>query len=209
MNKTYYHVILDKSGSMSDCQEQTITGFNEQIRNIRNLKEAHPEQEISLGLTLFNDDVSITTLDKDPYLSKLMDISTYVPGGSTALLDAIGWTVQKLEGLQVGSDAFIPPTFVIIILTDGYENCSRFFKLTDIRSSIKRLEATGQWTFSFLGATLDAVDMAEQMAIKRSNSMSFAKINMKGEVWDNLNESMSKYMLAKKEGQRPDDFLSK
>jgi hypothetical protein len=63
----------------------------------------------------------------------------------------------------------IPTTFVVVILTDGFENSSRNYTLEDIRTIITRLEATGNWTFSFIGATLYVVDIAEQMSIKRQN----------------------------------------
>ena len=92
-------------------------------------------------------------------------------------------------------------TFVVVILTDGFENSSRRYTLEDIRTMITRLEATGNWTFSFIGATLDAVDIAEQMSIKRQNSFIFSKDQMKEEVWDKLSNSMHGYFDKKRSGK--------
>jgi len=101
---------------------------------------------------------------------------TYRPNGSTALLDAIGLTVARIESdIAMAKSKEIDATAVIVIITDGYENASSLFNLAMIRSTISRLEESGKWTFSFIGATLDAVDVAEQMAIK-NKTVSISKI---------------------------------
>ena len=74
---------------------------------------------------------------------------------------------------------------------------------------ISRLEATGKWTFSFLGATLDAVDIAEGMNIKRHNSVVFSKAGMTSEVWGNLSDSMDSYMNKKRRGGDLNDLFNK
>lgn len=98
-------------------------------------------------------------------------------------------------------------TAVIVILTDGHENASQLFKLADIRKLIERLEATGNWTFSFIGATLDAVDVAVQMSIKSHNSFSFEKSGMQNEVWDKLSHSLHGYMDRKSTGNTGGKFF--
>ncbi len=123
------------------------------------------------------------------------------------MLDAIGITTAQLEKDQQEANRTIPSTVVVVILTDGYENSSREFNMSDIRKMISRLEETGQWTFSFMGATLDAVDVAEQMAFKRQNSMSFDKRTMKNEVWDKLGSSMSLYFEKKRTGKNIDNLF--
>jgi len=198
--RSIYHLIVDRSGSMCDCVEATINGFNEQLNRIRGMESEFPEQEIKVGLTLFNDTVDHISMGepvaKMSYLSK----SNYVPNGSTALLDAIGQTATLL-GEREGTQSALPATFVVVVLTDGYENSSRMFNLEQVRAMIQRLEATGKWTFSFIGATLDAVDVARQMSIKAQNSYSFEKQAMKGEVWDKLSGSMRGYFSKKQSGK--------
>ena len=205
--QTIYHLVVDQSGSMSNCIENTITGFNEQIRHIRKLEEEFPEQEISIGLTLFNTTVMHRYLQSSPSMAPYLTVETYVPGGSTALLDAIGSTVSRLEMVQKESSEEVQTNVVVVIITDGYENASREFSLRDIRTLISRLEQTQKWTFSFIGATLDAVEVAAQMNISRKNSMMFAKENMKEGVWDKLSSSMSRYTEKRRSGQKTDSLF--
>lgn len=202
--KTLYHIILDRSGSMSSCLESTINGFNEQVTQIRRLEEQFPEQAFTIGLSLFNDRIHHHAFGKAPAEMPLLTGETYRPGGSTALLDAIGSTLLQLETDLKAAQATLPTTLVVVVITDGYENASREFQLNDIRKMISRLEATGLWTFSFLGATLDAVDVAERMSFKRENSMYFDKESMDHDVWVKLGNSMSSYSNRKRHGGRTD-----
>lgn len=208
MNKqrTVYHLIVDRSGSMSDCIEATINGFNEQLNRINDIAKEFPEQEVRIGLTLFNDSINHVTISGQLGNVRPMNTENYRPGGSTALLDAIGASIGILSENEQ-SKSGIPTTFVVVVLTDGYENCSRVFNLEQVRSMISRLEETGKWTFSFIGATLDAADVAEQMAFKRQNSYSFDKQEMRGEVWEKLSGSMKSYLDKKRKGEDLSDFI--
>ena len=123
-------------------------------------------------------------------------------------LDAVGLSVQTIEREIQQDENQTNTTVVIVILTDGHENASKSFKLSDIRNTISRLEETGKWTFSFIGATLDAVDVATSMAIKQQNSFAFEKSNMKSGVFDKLSSSMENYMHKKRSGEDLDDFFS-
>lgn len=205
--KTIYHLIVDRSGSMGNCTENTITGFNEQIMHIRRLEEQYPEQELTIGLTLFNNHIKHLLFQSAPLAAPLLTTESYQPGGSTSLLDAIGSTTLNLEKAQKEANHLIPTTVVIVIITDGHENSSREFSLVDIRALISKLEATGNWTFSFLGATLDAVDVAESMNINRNNSAQFQRRTMKEGVWNKLSDSMSSYSEKKRTGKKTDSFF--
>lgn len=204
---TSYHLVLDQSGSMSDCVVNTLNGVNEQILKTHELAREFPDQEITMGLTVFSDQVTTVYKNAKPESIGFLTTRHYQPSGSTALYDAIGKTIFQLETeMKVRGDR-PTDTAIVIILTDGYENASRLFSLKDIRESILRLEATGRWTFSFLGATLDAVDMAEKMAFKRQNSFSFDKSTMNEEVWGRVNRSMGTYMSKKTRGESLDNMF--
>ena len=204
---TIYHLILDRSGSMSDCVETTINGFNEQVRKVREIACEFPDQNLEMSLTFFNQDVDNVFKNLSPEKVELLDSRLYRTSGSTALFDAIGKTIFQIENEMKAKGDHPTDTAVVIIITDGYENASRLFSLKDIRESIIRLEATGRWTFSFLGATLDAVDVAEKMAFQRKNSYSFEKQDMNNEVWDRVNKSMNSYINKKHMGRSLDDFF--
>jgi hypothetical protein len=194
--KTIYHLIVDKSGSMIDCIDSTINGYNEQVGRIKQMELAFEEEQITTGLTTFNTYVDHHYFQSSPITIQLLNHQTYKPDGSTALLDAIGDTISQIS-IQI-QNSQIPTTVVIVILTDGHENSSRFYNLVKIRNMISSLEESGNWTFSFIGATLDAVDVAEQMAIKKQNSFSFEKNEMNNSVWNKLDKSMSRYFENKK-----------
>ena len=199
--KTIYHILVDKSGSMSDCIDQTINGFNEQVAKIREMELEFPEQQMTIGLTTFNTRVSHLYYMKPVEHAYKMDERNYQPDGSTAMLDAMAETMKELSQLQQQSNEQIPTTVVMVILTDGYENASRRYTLKNVKEMVEEREASGTWTFSFLGATLDAVDVAEQMSIRRENSIAFEKRDMKGEVWDRLDSSMRGYYDKKRKGE--------
>ena len=198
--RTIYHLIVDRSGSMSDCIDATINGFNEQINRIRSIATEFPEQDIRIGYTIFNFSIDMPAVAQDLNTITKLSRANYVPSGSTALYDAIGKTTLQLEEFTA-HHSDLPVTYVVVVLTDGYENASQMFTLQSIRSLISRLEETGRWTFSFIGATLDAVAVAEQMSFKAQNSFSFSKHQMNEEVWSKLSYSMENYLHKKKRGK--------
>jgi hypothetical protein len=204
--KTIYHLIVDKSGSMADVTHQTITGYNEQVQQIQSVQRDFPEQLITIGLTTFNGNVEHFYLGVPAGNASWLNSQNYVPDGSTSLYDAIGSSVQRLEQQQAMDMKDFDTTVVVIILTDGYENSSRNFRLVDIKRMIARLEETGKWTFSFIGATLDAVEVAAQMDIKAQNSFAFSKETMKEEVWDKVNHSVRTYANKRRKGENLDDL---
>lgn len=172
-SKAFYHIILDQSGSMSDCVNQTLNGLANQRKEILALANEFPEQEIRVGLTVFDHlvelkyrNLSVTELSK-------MNSFEYKPAGMTALIDAIGMSVADTERLMGNDDSA-----VMVILTDGYENASKEYTHEKIKNLIQAKEATGKWSFTYLGATLDAVEIARSMNIKEENSFAFEKKNM-------------------------------
>jgi uncharacterized protein YegL len=205
--KTIYHLVVDKSGSMSDCIAGTIEGFNEQLASIRKLGEEFPEQEMVIGLTTFNGRVEHKFVCKPASEAYLMNRQNYVPSGSTALLDAIGQSIALIDKEKAVAEQEMPTTVVMIILTDGYENCSKSYTHAEVQQMIERSQETGSWTFSYLGATLDAVDVAERLSIKRNNSISFEKGKIKTEIWDRVSLSMRDYSYKKEMNQDLSDLF--
>ena len=203
--KTIYHLIVDKSGSMQDCTEATINGFNEQVNRIKHKALEYEEEEITMGLTTFNTYVDHHYFQLNPNVVELLNNVTYLPQGSTALLDAVGESITQIE--RKVTESSIPSTVIVVILTDGYENASKSYNLVKIRNMISRLEETGKWTFSFIGATLDAVDVAASMSIKRQNSFAFDKKEMGQSVWNKLDKSVSSYFNKKRENRNLDNLF--
>lgn len=204
--RTYYHLVLDRSGSMSSCIEQTICGVNQQIRRIKEISERFPDQELVTSLSLFNHNVlQVWTRVSANKLSELL-YSDYRPDGTTALLDALGITINSLKqsvGDEIEADE---ATVVVVVITDGYENASREFTHDQVASTIRELESTGKWTFSYMGATLDAVSIAENLNIKKGNAMYFS-INDCDIMYNKVNTSILNYIRSKDSGKIKSDFL--
>ena len=204
---TYYQFILDASGSMSNCRHETLQNLNLHLKTIQNLQNEFPEQIFKVSLTLFNTRLSQKWQYKSPLDIPPLPLDDYNPDGSTALLDAIGTQIHEIQhkfGDQMESDE---ATVVMVILTDGEENSSRFYDFPFISKTIKRLEKTGKWTFTFLGTDIDAFHVGEMLSIKRENTMQFDKREM-GRTFNHLNNSLKNYSFNKQMGQLNDDFLN-
>ena len=217
--KTYYQLILDKSGSMHDCVNTTINGFNEQMQMIRSLKKKHPKQEFVVSLTTFNQEVHFDINQEDPDTIKELtsnnnfhdykkdeNLISYLPNGMTALYDAIGMSVNnilKLANDEINNDQ---ATVVVVIITDGHENASVKHSYDQIQSMIKELELSDNWTFSYLSNTPDAVDYAMRMNIKRENAIKYSKNTMK-EDYDDIKLSMESYFDSKANNIKKKDFI--
>ena len=206
--KTLYHFVLDKSGSMSNCKETTMEGFNNQLKTIEELQKEFPEQEFEVSLTVFDNEVE--TLYSHVSINQFRPLTTnmYHPNGGTALLDAIGISINEIriknESLILDNEMSV----VMVILTDGMENASRQFSYHRIAEMIKNLEQTEKWNFSFLGADIDAIHTSRMLNIRRENVISFNKTDM-NTMWNDISYSMRDYSTHKSMGQTKKDFLDK
>lgn len=205
-NKTLYHFVLDKSGSMGSCRETTIKGFNSQLETIKQLQKEFPEQEFNVSLTIFDDNVETvfnqTALKSFEKLTPKM----YTPSGCTALLDAIGMSINQIRIANESAILNDEMSVVMVILTDGLENASREFNYHQIAGMIKTLEQTEKWTFTFLGADIDAVHTSKMLNIREENVVSFNKGDM-GEMMNEISFGMRQYSQSKFEGKTKRNFL--
>jgi len=199
-NKTIYHFVVDQSGSMSGSEGATIEGFNSQLNTLKNLKKANPEQEFVVSVTYFEDEVmdiiKFAPIEQVESLSR----ENYKPGGLTALLDAIGRSIDRIQQTFSQEIKEDKATVVMVILTDGGENASKYYTHNLVAERIKELDATGKWTFSFLGADLDATNSSDRLNIRRENVVSFSKSNYSS-MMKQVSESIGKYTSRKSKGQ--------
>src|SRR5262249_11735119 len=105
----------------------------------------------------------------------LLNDKTFVPRGTTALLDAIGRTINVTgKRLAALPESARPEKVIFVILTDGYENSSREFKVEQINDMIRHQRDVYAWEFVFIGANQDAITSASQMGIQAANALTFA-----------------------------------
>ena len=154
------NVILDKSGSMASKLNDVVEGFNAYLDGLG--KE--DKVDYLFSLTLF--DTQVAYRDVAVPLSKVrkLDKKTYVPGGNTALNDAIGITVRKVDADRPQVDKV-----VTVIMTDGEENSSREWTHDAVKALISQKESEGTWTFVFLGAAPEAWDQGRGYGIPAAN----------------------------------------
>ena len=158
--------IIDKSGSMHSIKNDAIGGFNTFIEEQKKL-----EGKANVSLVLFNTEYSPVYYNKPLNEVESLNEKTFQPVGGTALLDAIGRTLNELmtkEGSEIAPDKYL-----VVILTDGEENSSREYTNEAIKKIIEDLRAKGNWEFAYLGANQDAFSVAGGMGISVSNSMNF------------------------------------
>jgi len=204
--KTIYHFIIDKSGSMAGMQHQAVEGFNVQVKTLQELKQTYPDQDYTVSLTFFNEGVrNIISNGKVEQLVP-MNPNTFRPNGSTALLDAIGKSIYQIKsdfGPALSNDE---ASVVMVIITDGEENASRFYTYHEIARMIKELDETEKWTFSFLGADLDAIHTSQMLNIRRENVISFSKSDYSG-MMDDVSDSIRFYENSKAEGKTKNNIF--
>lgn len=205
-NKTIYHFVVDQSGSMSGLENETIEGFNSQLKTIKKLKEEFPQNEYIVSVTYFEDEVfDIIRFGKVEDIP-LLNRENYIPGSSTSLLDAIGHTIYSIEekyGNEINEDK---ATVVIVILTDGYENSSVNYTYEQIAKNIDRLNETKKWIFTFLGAGVNAKSIADRINIHSRNVASFDKAEYSSKL-EKISNSVRRYEENKSMGLFSDDFL--
>jgi hypothetical protein len=171
MNNHYTAIafVLDRSGSMESCKEAAIEGFNRFL-----LEQQKVEGLAKLTLVLFDDEYLVPFRSLPVQEIVPLNSDTFVPRNTTALLDAIGQTIDQLgQSLSQLSEKDRPAQVIVAILTDGLENASRRYSWNDIGDRIKLQSETYKWTFLFLGANQDAIATAAQLSISAANAASY------------------------------------
>ncbi len=167
--KTELAFILDRSSSMESIRRAAIDGFNTFLRD----QQAAPGQQ-HFSLIFFDTKIE-TRLDSIPVAEATsLTLESYVPCGGTALLDAIGITIDRLGQRFAALPPHDRPEHVTLaILTDGEENSSVHHTWQDIAKRIRHQTEKYAWEFLFLGASEDAIATAAKLNIQPANASSF------------------------------------
>ena len=199
--KTYYHFVLDRSGSMKSCWNDTLNGWSDQIVKINKIANEHPDQEIYLSMCIFDDKIEFSGgIIKMQEGTSLPSIENVVPRGSTALFDAIGESIKKLDFVVSNEIKNNEASVIMVILTDGYENASRKFTSVEIKKEMDKLRETELWNFVFIGADFDITETAGYFNADASNRRNVSKNNMSS-VYNDLQSGFEKYIALKKKGR--------
>ena len=161
--------ILDRSGSMSGLEKDTIGGFNYMIE-----KQKREDGQALVSTVLFDNESVVIhdrlPLDRVPPLTE----EEYYTRGCTALLDAVGGAIHHIGNVhKYARKEDVPEKTLFIITTDGYENASRRYDYEKVRHMIQHEKEKYGWEFLFLGANIDAAAEAKRFGIDADRAVTY------------------------------------
>lgn len=168
-NLTELVFILDCSGSMHGLERDTVGGFNSMIE-----QQKQQEGEVYVSTVLFNHRRRIlhdrVKLDR----IKKMTEETYTVSGCTALIDAIGSTIDHIANIhKYARPEDVPAHTLFVITTDGMENVSHEYSSDAVKKMIERKKKQDGWEFIFIGANIDAVETAAAFGIDSNRAVNY------------------------------------
>lgn len=168
-NTTELVFILDKSGSMSGLESDTIGGYNAMLK-----KQQKEKGEAIVTTVLFDDNYELLHDRINIKGIAPMTEKEYFVEGCTALLDAIGKTIHKIGNAQKHtSPEHRANKVMFVITTDGLENASREYTYEKIKEMIENQKAKYSWEFIFLGANIDAIATAKRFGISADRAVNY------------------------------------
>lgn len=177
--KTHIVFLLDETGSMIGCFEQTLSGFNEYIETLRDNSKGN-----RFTLTKFNSHKTEVVLD-GVKLKNVPELSAdnYKPDYLTPLYDAIGITIKSAEKVKADDTLFI-------VMTDGLENASHEYTQETI---FKMIKDHSDWKFVFLGADQDAWANSKELGFRKMDTMSYESADT-GKTFRKISASTTVYL---------------
>ena len=186
--------ILDRSGSMSGLETDTIGGFNSMIA-----KQKKEEGEAYISTVLFDDTCEVL-YDRVP-VNKVepMNDNQYYVRGCTALLDAIGGAIHHIGNVhKYAREEDRPEKTLFIITTDGMENASRQYSYEKVKEMVERQKEKYGWEFLFLGANIDAIDVAGKFGIDSNRALNYVSDHKGTQLnYEVLNKTVSEFRACK------------
>ena len=166
--------ILDESGSMSGMEADTIGGFNSMID-----KQRREAGEAYVSTVAFSNESRVIHDRVDLKRVEPMTRRDYVPGGCTALLDALGGAIRHIGNVhKYAREEDVPEHTIFVITTDGMENASRLYTSDQVKRMVEKEKEKYGWEFLFLGANIDAVETAARYGIREDRAATFVNDSM-------------------------------
>ncbi|HCJ09163.1 MAG TPA: hypothetical protein DHV96_12655 [Lachnospiraceae bacterium] len=185
--------ILDRSGSMSGLEKDTIGGFNAMVK-----KEKKTKKKAYVSTILFSDQAEVLheriPLNKVPVLTE----KEYYVCGCTALLDAVGGAVNHIAKIHSRMDPDeVPAKTIFVITTDGMENASKEYSYEDVHRVISKYQEKYKWEFLFIGANIDAAEEAERVGISRERAVNYVQDSIGcANVYEGITNAVCEAMQA-------------
>ena len=202
-NITELVFILDRSGSMGGLESDTIGGFNSMLA-----KQQEEPGECRMTTVLFDNKYEILHDRIDIMAIKPISDKDYFVRGSTALLDAIGMSINKIVEVQKNTaEDYRADKVLFVITTDGMENASVEFSYDKIKSMVEHQKSKYGWEFIFLGANIDAVEVGNRFGVASNRSQSFHNDSEGiGHNYAVLSETVLAYRMAEPNASISDNW---
>lgn len=187
-SRLYVHVLLDRSGSMESCRDQTIDAFNEYVGSLKHQSKSGTR----LSLTTFDSEstdlvVDAVRITDVPKLTR----DTFVPRGSTPLFDAVARVVATADKVTLLDGERV----AIAILTDGMENASREMNAESVKKLLVDRQERCNWLVQYLGANQDAWAAGATIGVALAHAMDFSTHNVEAAM-GSMASSVGRYRAA-------------
>lgn len=197
---TVVEIILDRSGSMEACRNETIEGINAYIDNLKQNKPGN----VMVGLTQFDSEVNYrsgtrTTRLRRTFFKALSDIKhltrdDFVPEGGTPLYDAVGKVIKDIDVALENHQGDTKPNLLLLIVTDGGNTDGHGYSAEETKTMIEQRQNDG-WTVVYLGANQNAWAVGSTFGIAQGNAMTYSTKNM-GQTFRSMADSTVAYASA-------------
>ena len=187
-NITELVFILDRSGSMSGFESDTIGGFNSILE-----KQKKEDGKCYVTTILFNDHSNLLHDRVDISEVNPLTDDDYRVGGCTALLDSVGKSIRHIAKIhKYARPEDVPEKTLFVITTDGYENASRRFDADEVKRMVEHEKKKYGWEFIFLGADIDAIETAGRIGIAPERAANYRKDTVGNEtMFCSVNEAIT------------------
>ena len=184
-------IILDRSGSMECIRKAAVDGFNETLAGIKKAQEKFADtQEHFVSLVTFCSCEMRKVFDRVPVAkAHSLTMEDYTPCCCTPLYDAMGFTITAMRNHVKDMDDV---TVVVTIITDGMENASKEYDGGSIKSLVEKLRTEG-WTFTYMGANQDSVEVAMKLSIRNSRNFAYSHEGTRASMCKDMNTRMNFY----------------
>ena len=205
MKKTLTEIvyILDRSGSMSGLEADTIGGFNSMIE-----KQKQTGERAYVSTVLFDDRTEVIH-DRVPIekVDKITNKECFVRG-STALLDAVGGAIKHIINIhKYAREEDRPDKTIFVITTDGMENASINYNYKQVKKMIEKEQKEYGWEFIFIGANIDACAEAERFGIRKERAVNYIHDDRGTNiVYAGLSKALS-YVMKAKDAEDMEEYL--
>lgn len=192
-NLTELVFVLDKSGSMAGLENDTVGGFNTLLQ-----KQKVLDGEANVTTVLFNTTDTMLYFRKNIQFVTEMTTEDFVVGGGTALLDSFGNMIDLIgKALSDTKEEDRPSKVIFVIMTDGEENSSQKYSVSQIKQMVERQRQQYSWEFVFLGANIDAISTAESYGMNAQHACPIF-VGSYIESFGSIDNAVSSYRINKK-----------